>query len=283
MLSYRHAFHAGNHADVLKHIILIALARHLAQKDKPWWYIDTHAGAGFYSLDSGYATKLAEYETGIARLWERQDLPPLAADYLALIRQANPSGKMRHYPGSPWFAEQLLRDQDRMRLFELHTSDIELLGRNFHHLGNRAIVTLGDGLAGLKACLPPPSRRGLVLIDPSYEKKSDYSAVIASLKDSLTRFATGTYALWYPQLSRLEARDLPDRLKKLPAKSWLHASLCVTGPGSDKGMYGSGMFFINPPWTLHQALKDTLPWLTDVLRQDEGARFELEAQEAQDS
>ncbi|MEY3201026.1 MAG: ribosomal large subunit methyltransferase [Pseudomonadota bacterium] len=280
MLSYRHAFHAGNHADVLKHMTLIALARHLNQKDKPWWYIDTHAGAGFYALDSGYATKLAEYEGGVGRLWDRTDAPPLVADYLSLVRHANPNGKLTRYPGSPWFIEQLLREQDRMRLFELHTTEVELLGRNFHHLGNRSIVTLGDGLAGLKACLPPPPRRALTLIDPSFENKRDYAAVVAALKDALGRFANGTYAVWYPQLSRLEARELPERLEKLPAKTWLHATLAVGRPGHDKGMYGSGMFIINPPWTLQNDLSSALPWLAKALSQDEGAGFTLEAQSA---
>jgi 23S rRNA (adenine2030-N6)-methyltransferase len=183
------------------------------------------------------------------------------------------------YPGSPWFAEQCLRQNDRMRLFELHSTDIEVLGKHFAHLNHRAIVTLGDGLAGLKACLPPPPRRGLILIDPSYEMKSDYAAVISALKESLNRFATGTFALWYPQLSRLEARALPDRLKKLPARNWLNATLSVAHPAHCKGLYGSGMFIINPPWTLKSQLEETLAWLTQVLAQDESAHYTLEFQE----
>ncbi len=276
MLSYRHAFHAGNHADVLKHLILVQLARYLGQKDKPFWYIDTHAGAGAYALDEGYATKLAEYRDGIGRLWERNDLPPLVTDYVALVRALNDDGKLRVYPGSPWIARQTLREQDRLRLFELHPTDSELLIENFSDLRDRAQVVAGDGFKGIKALLPPQPRRALVLIDPSFETASDYAGVIAALEEGLRRFPTGTYALWYPQLARPESRLLADKLKRLPATKWLHATLsvrAVAGPG----MHGSGMFIINPPWTLETNLREVLPWLSDVLAQGEGAGWKVEA------
>jgi 23S rRNA (adenine2030-N6)-methyltransferase len=278
MLSYRHAFHAGNHADVLKHLILVQLTRYLGQKDKPFWYIDTHAGAGAYALDEGYATKLAEYRDGIGRLWERDDLPPMVAEYVALVRELN-DGPLRVYPGSPWLARQTLREQDRLRLFELHSTDSELLVENFSDLRERTQVVAGDGFKGLKALLPPPPRRALVLIDPSFETAADYSGVITALEDALRRFPTGTYALWYPQLSRPESRQLPDKLKRLSAGKWLHATLsvrAVAGPG----MHGSGMFVINPPWTLEEGLRGTLPWLADVLADGDGAGFKVEAFEA---
>lgn len=278
MLSYRHAFHAGNHADILKHIVLVALARHLRQKDKPYWYIDTHAGAGMYALTGGYAAKIMEYKSGISCLWGRDNPPEMVTDFLKLVRLANGGRDLLCYPGSPWFMAQLMREDDRMRLFELHTSDVELLAQHFRHAGNRIIVTLGDGLAGLKSCLPPPPRRGLVLIDPSYENKADYAAVPAALKDALGRFATGMYAVWYPQLSRLECQTLPERLKKLPVKSWLNVTLSVKKASSEKGMYGNGMFILNPPWTLQTQLQATLPWLKDALAQEDGASFTLETQ-----
>ncbi len=276
MLSYRHAFHAGNHADVLKHLVLIELTRYLGQKDKPFWVVDTHAGAGAYALDSAHASKLAEYREGVGRLWERKDHPPAVADYMALVRRLNPSGGLKVYPGSPFFALWTLREQDRLRLFELHSKDARLLAENFAHAGKQVVVSPTDGFAGLKALLPPPPRRGLVLIDPSYEEKQDYDRVVKALKEGLSRFSGGTYALWYPQLTRLEAHELPQRLKRLPAK-WLHVALRVREPAKDGfGMHGSGMFVINPPWTLHDTLTAVMPYLVSTLGSDSGAGYVLE-------
>jgi 23S rRNA (adenine2030-N6)-methyltransferase len=277
MLSYRHAFHAGNHADVLKHCVLVALSRYLAQKDKPFWIIDTHAGAGLYELDTGYATKLKEYESGIGKLWARADLPEALADYVALVRACNPDGRLRFYPGSPWLAQQTLRPQDRLRLYELHSSDSAILQENFSAHGRQVSVTTANGFTALKALLPPPPRRALVLIDPPYETRDDYPNVITALATGLQRFATGMYAVWYPQLSRPEAQQLPDALKRLPMQNWLHVALTVQTPSPDGfGMHGSGMFIINPPWTLHPMLADTMPYLVQTLGQDAGARYTLE-------
>ncbi len=281
MLSYRHAFHAGNHADVLKHLILVEIAHYMAEKPTPFWIIDTHAGAGRYSLESEHARKLGEWRDGIGRLWDRKDLPFAAAEYVDAVRQLNPDGQLRHYPGSPWIARRCLRDSDRLRLYELHSTDSKLLHEAFRGAGRQVAITDGDGFAGLKAILPPPPRRALVLIDPSYETKADYSAVVKGLQEALQRFATGTYALWYPMLAKLESRQLPDRLKRLGAKSWLHATLEVKAPAKDGfGMHGSGMFIINPPWTLEKTLRETLPKITELLAQGDGARFVVEAQES---
>ncbi|MBL8413642.1 MAG: 23S rRNA (adenine(2030)-N(6))-methyltransferase RlmJ [Propionivibrio sp.] len=280
MLSYRHAFHAGNHADVLKHLVLVQLTRYLAQKDKPFWVIDTHAGAGAYALDSGYALKLAEYKEGIALLWGRNDLPAALADYVDLVRRINPDRRLRAYPGSPYFALWTMRGQDRLRLFELHSKDARLLQENFQDAGKQVIAEATDGFAGLKALLPPPPRRAVVLIDPAYEDKHDYERVFHALKESLTRFPDGTYALWYPQLTRLDAHELPPRLKRLPAGSWLHVALRVREPARDSlGMHGSGLFILNPPWTLHGTLAGVMPYLVDVLGQDAGAGYTLEQHE----
>ncbi|HZW20696.1 23S rRNA (adenine(2030)-N(6))-methyltransferase RlmJ [Noviherbaspirillum sp.] len=287
MLSYRHAFHAGNHADVLKHTVLIQLLRYLGQKETPYMYIDTHSGAGVYALDTGYANKSREYETGIARLWDSKDLPGPVAEYVQLVREMNPSGKMRYYPGSPYCADRVAREQDRIRLFELHPTDIKLLEDNFRKLeaegqrgasrGKRVMVNRGDGFTGLKGLLPPPSRRGLVLIDPPYEVKDDYRRVKDTLADALIRFPTGTYAVWYPVLQRMESRQLPDKLKRLQGKDWLNVSLSIGGPTPDGfGLTGSGMFVINPPWTLEPMLREIMPFLVKALARDDQARFTLE-------
>ncbi|TCJ14656.1 23S rRNA (adenine(2030)-N(6))-methyltransferase RlmJ [Parasulfuritortus cantonensis] len=277
MLSYRHAFHAGNHADVLKHGLLVAMLRHLNLKDKPWWYVDSHAGAGIYDLEADYARKNAEAETGIARLWTRTDLPELLADYVGLVRALNPDGRLRLYPGSPWLAGQLMRADDQLRLFELHSTDAQLLRRTFNGGGRHIKIEASDGFAALKSVLPPQPRRGLVLIDPSYEVKDDYRRVVVALKDSLARFATGTYAVWYPLLQRPEPAQMLDKLKRLPVTAWLHASLTVQAPAPDGfGMHGSGMFIVNPPWPLAAALAGLLPWLAEALGRDAGATWQLE-------
>ncbi len=281
MLSYRHAFHAGNHADVLKHLVLVQLTRYLGRKEKAFWYVDTHAGAGSYALDSAQASKLGEHREGIARLWGRQDLPPALAEYLDLLRASNPKGALKVYPGSPDLALASMRTQDRLRLFELHSRDVLHLRKHFAGAGTRVIVEHGDGFAGLKAVLPPPPRRALVLIDPAYEERHDYERVVLALKDSLQRFPGGTYQLWYPQLTRREAHELPGRLKRLPASSWLHVTLRVRTPAADGfGMHGSGVFVLNPPWTLQASLEAAMPLLVEVLGLDAGAGFTLESQAA---
>lgn len=277
MLSYRHAFHAGNHADVLKHCLLVLLLRHMNQKDKPYWVVDTHAGAGRYRLDSEHALKNAEFAGGIGKLWQRDDLPPALSDYVGLVRQLNPDNRLRHYPGSPWLALQVMRADDRLRLFELHGSDFQLLSRALADEGRRVALRQADGFIEIKSVLPPPTRRGLVLMDPAYEDKRDYLRVIAALKEGLARFATGTFAVWYPQLQRGDARQLPEKLRKL-ADKWLDVRLTVATPAADGfGMHGSGMFVINPPWTLAEALAPVLPWLAANLGIDQGATWQIES------
>jgi 23S rRNA (adenine2030-N6)-methyltransferase len=293
MFSYRHAFHAGNHADVLKHFITIQLLQYLNQKDVAYSYIDTHSGAGVYELDGAFASKNAEYDTGIGPLWNLTDMPAPVKEYVDLVRAMNPSGKMRYYPGSPYIAEQVAREQDRLRLFELHPADSKLLADNFRKLeehkaaqgvrstvrGKRVIINRGDGFASLKALLPPPSRRALVLIDPPYEDKQDYKKTKDALAEALGRFPTGTYAVWYPLLQRMESRQFADKLKQLPAATWLNVVLTIKKPMPDGigGLHSSGMFILNPPYTLEPMLKEVMPWLVKALGQDAGARFTLES------
>lgn len=280
MLSYRHGFHAGNHADVLKHVTLVALLNLLMRKDKPIVVVDTHAGAGMYSLEQGFAVRNAEFRNGIARLWKRSDLPEPVADYLDQVRAVNPDGVLRNYPGSPRIALGMLRPQDRLRLFELHRSEGLILAQQFAQGGRRVVVTAGDGFAGLKAVLPPSSHRGLVLVDPSYELASDYRAVVAALRDSLQRFATGAYAVWYPLLHRRASIQLPENLRRAAGSEWLDIALQVTAPSPEGlGLHGSGMFIVNPPWKLSEQMRGIMPWLTRALAQDAAASFRLDARE----
>lgn len=282
MLSYRHVFHAGNHADVLKHSVLLAVLDYFNQKDKPYWLIDTHAGAGGYRLDAGRATTHAEYADGVGRLWNRNDLPPLLARYVEAVRVDNPDGKIKRYPGSPLLALRAMRPADKLRLFELHPADVKLLAQNIAAASSdaqkRVAIKQEDGFAGLQVLLPPPPRRGLVLIDPAYEDKRDYAQVVTAVKEGLQRFATGTFMVWYPLLKRNESITLAGKLKKL-APDWLNATLTVQPPSADgMGMHGSGVFLVSPPWTLAAALKETLPWLVDVLKvgADGTASYSLE-------
>ena len=276
MLAYRHAFHAGNHADVLKHAVLTLVLRHMNLKEKAYRLVDTHAGAGGYSLEGAYAQKKGEYEQGIARLWPREDLPAPVADYVNLVRRFNPDGQLKQYPGSPAFAQMLLRPQDQLRLFELHPTDFRILNA-FVGESTGAEAKCADGFVALKGQLPPPSRRGVVLVDPSYEGHADYGKVVAMLREAVPRFAEGTYMVWYPQVQKLEAARLPKRLQALAPKGWLHARLTVQRPDSQGfGLAGSGVFIINPPFTLHAQLQTLLPWLVGALAQYEGANFLLE-------
>ncbi len=280
MLAYRHAFHAGNHADVLKHITLSLLLQYMNRKDKPYRVVDTHAGAGGYSLEGDYAQKKGEYLQGIARLWDRDDLPQAVAEYVDLVRSFNPDGALEQYPGSPAFAQMLMRPTDQFRAFELHPTDHRILAS---YLGSskRAEVSMADGFEGLKSQLPPSTRRALVIMDPSYEGHGDYGKVVRSLRDGLERFAEGVYMVWYPQVQKLEAAQLPKRLESLAPKGWLHARLTVQRPDSQGfGLAGSGVFIINPPYTLHDQMLEILPYLTDVLGQYDGANFLLEQRAA---
>ena len=304
MFSYRHAFHAGNHADVLKHTILIALLRHLTQKDAPLTVIDTHAGAGLYRLDGDYAGTSGEAADGILKLFSTlkpqgkappaiPEIAPALQDYLDLVASFNSSDNLKVYPGSPFIIQRLLREQarDKLKLFELHPTDIKSLVANIAQLkaGRQVAVAREDGFEGLKAFLPPPARRALVLIDPSYEIKSDYPKVTASVQDSLKRFATGSYAVWYPVIPRPEAHEIPRRLKTLATqagKPWLHATLSIGQadernvpgePARGQGLTASWMFVINPPHTLKAALLLALPQMLQVLGRGRGESQAMEA------
>ena len=288
MFSYRHAFHAGNHADVLKHTVLIATLQYLLQKEAALTVLDTHAGAGLYRLDGDYANKSGEAADGILRLAQAKEaeLAPVLQAYLATVRSFNQGAQLRNYPGSPFIIQSLLRvqERDKLKVFELHPTDMRSLVGNIAQLeaGRQVAVLHEDGFEGIKKFLPPPSRRALVLCDPSYELKSDYAKVLDMAADSLKRFATGTYAVWYPIIPRPEAHDLPRRLKTMTTKagrSWLHVELTVKSNKTSErgGLPASGMFLINPPFNLKEQLKPAMPQLVKLLGQDENAAFTLES------
>lgn len=277
MLSYRHAFHAGNHADVLKHYVLHAVLAYFNQKDKPYWVIDTHAGAGMYQLNSEFASKNAEYSTGIARLLNATNRPTSVDDYVQTIMSFNQPATLLAYPGSPMIAAHQVRTGDKLRLFELHPSDFKLLSENIPP-SRQTQVEMLDGFKGIKACLPPPTKRAVVLIDPPYEVKDDYQHVVHCIQDSLKRFSTGTYLIWYPLLQRTEPEHMVQQLHTLGIQNWLDVRLTVQQPSTEGyGMHGSGMFIINPPWTLPALLNESLPWLAQQLALDDGAHFSVDS------
>ena len=289
MFSYRHAFHAGSHADILKHLTLIHLLEYLQEKPGALTIVDTHAGAGIYSLKDGFAAVSKEAEGGIFRLFKFIEAGSPIADgiqkYLEYVQAENSGDELSTYPGSPFILARLLRPQDRLKLFELHPKEIDILRHNVGQLKQAKQIDIyaEDSFARLKGLLPPPSRRGLVLIDPSYEDKQDYRYLEEAMEEALQRFATGCYAIWYPMLSRRESAALPDRMKKIAAnhkRSWLQAELRVENAPGERRLQASGMFIINPPWTLEKHLSEALPILTKALGLDAGAKFLVKSFEA---
>ena len=288
MFSYRHAFHAGSHADILKHLVMIHLIEYLQEKPGALTIVDTHAGAGIYSLVDGFASVSKEADQGIDLLTQfakSHSVSPGIANYLECIRAENTADDITIYPGSPFILARLLRAQDRLKLFELHPKEIDILRHNISQLKQAKQIDIyaEDSFARLKGLMPPPSRRGLVLIDPSYEDKQDYRFLEIAMEEALHRFVTGCYAIWYPCLSRRESAALPDRLKKIAAthkRSWLQVELRVENAPKERRLQASGMFIMNPPWTLEKQLAESLPILVRALGQDGGAGFVLKSFEA---
>jgi len=264
MLSYRHSFHAGNHADVLKHTVQSLIIEALKEKEKPFLYLDTHAGAGRYQLSSAHAERTGEYLEGISRIWDQESLPAELEPYIGAVKALNRAGQLRYYPGSPLIARHLLREQDSMQLTELHSSDFPLLRSEFQK-DPRARVERADGYLQLKSKLPPVSRRGLILIDPPYEMKTDYQAVVTGITEGYKRFATGTYALWYPVVLRQQIKRMLRDLEETGIRRILQIELAVRPDSDQRGMTASGMIVINPPWKLEQQMANVLPWLHKTL------------------
>jgi len=268
MLSYRHGFHAGNHADVLKHAVLALLLESLKKKEAPFAYLETHAGAGRYDLRSEQAQKTGEFHEGIERLWGTARKPEALAPYLAAVRALNPGGGLDFYPGSPRIARHLLRPQDRMVLMELHTSEYPVLKQEFR--GDKQVaVHHRDGYEGLNALLPPKEKRGLLLIDPSYEVASEYGQVVDAVQAAAKRWSGGIIAVWYALLSETAGEGFKERFRTTGLRKLFAAELRVRAEGV--GMFGSGMLILNPPWQLDTTLGELLPWLAGAVAPATGA------------
>ncbi|WP_298776009.1 23S rRNA (adenine(2030)-N(6))-methyltransferase RlmJ [uncultured Shewanella sp.] len=265
MLSYRHGYHAGNYADVLKHSMLLQVLSLLHKKDKPLAYIDTHAGAGGYSLTDPFAQKTGEYLNGVAKLWNKTDLPSSLAQYIADIKHFNPDpNTLAFYPGSPAFVDMNMRPKDRMVLHEIHTSDHQVLAEQF--AGNKQIrVVKKDGLKGLMAAVPPIERRGVILIDPSYEIKDDYFNVAHAIIKAHKRFSTGVYMLWYPVVNRAQTEAMLQILTDSGIKNQLRIEQAIKSDSDEFGMTAAGLWVINPPWKLDALANETLAYLAPLL------------------
>jgi 23S rRNA (adenine2030-N6)-methyltransferase len=272
MLSYRHSYHAGNHADVLKHIVLTLCINALKEKEKPFLYLDTHSGAGRYLLQSEHAEKTGEFLSGVNLIWQQSEIPELLNTYLSVLKRYNPFDDLKYYLGSPLIAKQLLREQDKINLTELHPTDYPLLRQEFSK-DKRAKVLREDGFAQLKSKLPPESRRGIILIDPSYEIKDDYQKTPKALFEAYKRFATGIYLIWYPVVSRTQTQKMISEIINSGIKRISQFEFAIKPDNNQKGMTASGMLVINPPWKLHEQMQTIMPWLKNILDKDKTGNY----------
>jgi 23S rRNA (adenine2030-N6)-methyltransferase len=282
-MNYRHAFHAGNHADVLKHIVLSRLIEHLNKKDKAFRIIDLHAGIGVYDLNSEAAVRTGEWREGIGRFYDEDGTPlplpevaeALISPWRAVISTLNGEGALRSYPGSPEFARQLMRKSDHLMLNELHPADFQSLRERY---GNDRAITLTelDASIAIKAQLPPRERRGLVLLDPPYEREDERERTLKALRDGLQRFATGVFCLWYPITGDGLSDAMVDGIRVMQAPKTLNVDLTVRAVMHDAGLAGSGLIIVNAPWLLDEELGILLPALRDRLAQAPEARSRVE-------
>ena len=261
MLSYRHAFHAGNFADVLKHSVLSIVLDYMTRKEKGFCYIDSHSGAGMYQLADSYSQKTGEYKNGIAKIINDESAPEALEPYLSLINSLNlHSDNLEIYPGSPGVAKAFVRRQDSSHLFELHPSDIQHL-EGFCQHWRKVFVKQSDGYKGVLALLPPPSRRGVVLIDPPYELKEDYQKAVSTIIKAYNKFSTGTYIVWYPVVKRSFIEQMQKDFTNSDIKNLLQVEFCLADDTEEYGMTGTGLFIVNPPWQLSEQLAEILPFL----------------------
>ena len=274
MLSYQHGYHAGNYADVLKHIALTRLLSYLTLKEKPLFYLETHAGKGFYDFRDRQAIKTGEYKKGIQQIWtERKKAPSLLQPYLQMINQVNLHSELRYYPGSPMIAINLLRDQDRMFFCELHPREFEELNQ-LDPQGKRVHFSPDDGLAALKAMLPPPEKRGLIFIDPAYEVKDEYKTIAQAVQAAYSRFATGVYCIWYPIVDRFLVNKLDRGMQAINGANRIRIEFNLNDPAM-VGMTGTGLWIINPPYTFAEEMKTVCSFLKNYFNSGH-ATFSIE-------
>jgi len=264
MLAYRHLFHAGNFADVFKHALLTRLLVLLERKDKPLCYLDTHAGIGLYDLSHPWAQKLAEYRDGIERVLARNDAPPLLDPYLKAVHADNPDGRLRRYPGSPRIAQRLLRDTDRIVLTELNVDDCRQLAAVFAD-DRRVVVEHADGYQALKAHLPPRERRGLILVDSSFDRAREFERLTQAVSMAHRRFATGVFALWYPLMEPTVMRGFTRGFAATGIRKILELELSVFPENWSVTLRGTGMLVVNPPFGFEEEARTVLAWLWQTL------------------
>ena len=269
-MNYRHAFHAGNHADVFKHVTLLRLAALLARKEAPFVYLDSHSGVGRYDLAGDQASRTDEWREGIGRLWARDDAPAAFAGYREAIVALNPDGALRYYPGSPELMRQALRDQDRLLLNELHPEDGRLLKENMAK-DRRVAVHHKDGWLLPRALLPVPERRALLLIDPPFEKADELERCVKAVQEAIGRMRQTVIALWYPIKDRRQLKRFFAGLQGSGAPKLLQAELLVNTADDATRLNGSGLAIVNPPWGLEEELRELLPWLAEHLAQGESS------------
>jgi 23S rRNA (adenine2030-N6)-methyltransferase len=250
--------------------VLAAILARLVVRDKPLRYIDTHAGAGGYDLNAPAARKNREHDNGIGKIWQSTDAPPAVARLLELVQRYNAGQALKRYPGSPWLARELLRSRDSLYLFELHPAEHRALARNCES-DRRVKVLREDGLVGCLGLVPPPDKRGLMLIDPSYELRNEHRQVLDAVVKAHRRFATGVMAIWYPLIERRWVDRCERALRATRIAPIAVYELAVARESGSRGLVGSGMFVVNPPWQLHDDLEAALPWLAEKLDMDGAA------------
>ena len=272
MLAYRHLFHAGNYADVFKHALVIQLAIGLGRKEKPFLYLDTHAGIGRYDLAHAWARKNEEYLDGIARIFGRIECPDVVRPYLDAVREQNPDGQLRFYPGSPLFVRRVFRGSDRMALAELNRDDCARLQKEF--AGDRRVQVCNmDGYQALKAFLPPQERRALTLIDSSFDRANEFRRIAYALADAHKRFATGVYAIWYPLMEPATVSSFERTIVEIGLRKLLKLELSVR-PGTWKdSMRGCAMLVVNPPYGFDRLVSPMLHWLWKALSPEGDGRY----------
>ncbi|MBD8756878.1 23S rRNA (adenine(2030)-N(6))-methyltransferase RlmJ [Pseudomonas coleopterorum] len=269
-MNYRHAFHAGNHADVFKHIVLTRLVALMSRKEQPFAYIDTHAGLGLYDLRGDQATRTGEWLEGIARLWQATDRPALTDDYVKVINRLNAEGELRYYPGSPELARRLMRQQDRVLLNEKHPDDGQLLKDNMKK-DPRVAVHLGEGWHVPRALLPVAEKRAVMLIDPPFEQLDELQRCAKAMKETIGRMRQTVATIWYPIKDDSRAlKRFYQELTSSGAPKLLRVELLVHPLDTPQSLNGSGLVISNPPWGLEEELNTLMPWLANLLGQSQG-------------